>query len=88
MSFGFRAREQEWIEREGENELRRLIDVELIEVSPVTFPAYADTSIAKRSHDAMRDQVNDSQAGQTAPEERKKKKSKPSADLHYRAARR
>ena len=87
MSFGFRAREQEWIEREDENELRRLINVELVEVSPVTFPAYADTSIAKRSHDAMR-QNPDSPAGQIAPEERKKKKPKPSADLHYRAARR
>lgn len=52
MSFGFRAKEQEWIEREDEPELRRLVEVELIEVSAVTFPVYADTAIAKRSRDA------------------------------------
>lgn len=90
MSFGFRAREQEWIEREDEPELRRLVNVQLIEVSPVTFPAYADTSIAKRSHDAMRDsESTNSQAGPSAPEERKKKKPQPSVELlKLRAARR
>lgn len=88
MSFGFRAREQEWIEREGENELRRLIDVELIEVSPVTFPAYADTSIAKRSHDAMRDEGKTS-AGRTAPNEQTRNKPQPSMEvLRLQASRR
>lgn len=87
MSFGFRAREQEWIEREDETELRRLISVELIEVSPVTFPAYADTSIAKRSHDAMR-QNPESPAGPTVPTQTRNK-TKPSIEvLRLYAARR
>lgn len=86
MSFGFRAREQEWIEREGQPELRRLIDVELIEVSAVTFPAYPDTSIAKRSLELSR---TESPAGQSAPEERNEKPTKPSLQvLRLRAARR
>ena len=88
MSFGFRAREQEWIEREGENELRRLVDVELIEVSPVTFPAYADTSIAKRSHDALREEAT-TPAGRTAPQKQTRNKPQPSAEnLRLRASRR
>lgn len=88
MSFGFRAREQEWIEREDENELRRLIEVELIEVSPVTFPAYADTTIAQRSHDAMRQEAN-SPAGRTAPKGQTRNQPQPSAEvLRLRASRR
>ncbi len=85
MSFGFRAREQEWIEREGEQELRRLIDVELIEVSAVTFPAYPDTSIAKRSLELSR---TESPAGQPASEESRNQKPRPSVKvLRLRAAR-
>lgn len=85
MSFGFRAREQEWIEREGEQELRRLIDVELIEVSAVTFPAYPDTSIAKRDLESSRDE---SPAGRNASEEQRNKKPTPSLQvLRLRAAR-
>ena len=82
MSFGFRAREQEWIEKEGHPELRRLIDLELIEVSPVTFPAYSDTSIAKRSRDEIFAEKRDSSAGQP------RKKLQPSMEvLRLRAAR-
>ena len=88
MSFGFRAREQEWVEREGENELRRLIDVQLIEVSPVTFPAYADTSIAKRSHDAMRSESKPSHTGHAASGEQRKKPQPSIEALRLRAARR
>jgi len=48
MSFGFRTREDKW-NYEAEPPVRTIMDAELIEVSVVTFPAYADTSIAKRS---------------------------------------
>lgn len=84
MSFGFRAREQEWVEREGEQELRRLIDVELIEVSAVTFPAYPDTSIAKRSLELSR---TESPAGRTASEERKQDNMPSLQVLRLKAAR-
>jgi len=50
MSFAFRVRAggQEFEEREDNEIIRTLTDVELFEVSPVTFPAYPDTSIALR----------------------------------------
>ena len=49
MSFAFRVRAggQEFMEQDNEV-IRALKDVELFEVSPVTFPAYPDTSIALR----------------------------------------
>lgn len=53
MSFGFRVREDHWEERADGLIQRTLTDVELFEVSPVTFPAYPDTSAAKRGFDAF-----------------------------------
>jgi HK97 family phage prohead protease len=41
-SFGFRTRLDDW-QREGRGRLRTLIDVDLLDVSPVTYPAYEDT---------------------------------------------
>jgi hypothetical protein len=48
MSFGFRVTKQEWDET-GDIPLRTIQEVELFEVSAVTFPAYEDTEIALRS---------------------------------------
>lgn len=48
MSFGFRTINDHWEEIEGEV-VRTLIDVELFDVSPVTFPAYPQTDIAVRA---------------------------------------
>lgn len=48
MSFGFRVTKQEWDETQ-DPPLRTIREVELSEVSVVTFPAYADTEIALRS---------------------------------------
>ena len=53
-SFAFRAKEWTWVEKEGELSLRQITKVErLYDVSPVTYPAYSDTTVAKRSYDAM-----------------------------------
>jgi len=50
MSFGFVTRRDAWTAGEnGQPDVRELLDVELIEVSPVAIPAYPDTSIATRS---------------------------------------
>lgn len=50
MSFSFRATREEWVEREeGQLPLRRVLECELYEVSPVTFPAYEATEISARS---------------------------------------
>lgn len=51
-SFGFTIEEQEWIERDDELPLRRIKKLKrLYDVSPVTYPAYTDTTVAKRSLD-------------------------------------
>lgn len=56
MSFGFmvRAGGQEWSEDDEGRITRTLTDLELFEVSPVTFPAYPQTDIAARSLEQWR----------------------------------
>jgi len=46
MSFGFLVRKEAW---DKENSVRTLIEVDLIDVSPVTFPAYPQTDVKVRS---------------------------------------
>lgn len=51
MSFGFNTVEQEWTRQNKDGDLlyrRELLQVDLFEVSPVAFPAYADTSVEAR----------------------------------------
>ncbi len=48
MSIGFRVVSDKWEMRDGK-ELRTLLDVDLLEVSIVAFPAYPETSISARS---------------------------------------
>lgn len=48
-SFGFRVTKQSWDVRDDGPSVRTIEEVELFEVSPVTFPAYADAEIALRS---------------------------------------
>ncbi len=47
-SFGFRTIDDEWSTKDG-IEHRRLTKVELFDVGPVAFPAYADTEVGIRS---------------------------------------
>ena len=51
MSFAFRAISDDWQMIDGE-QIRTLIEVDISEVSVVTFPAYPDTTVAMRSLDA------------------------------------
>lgn len=52
MSFGFRVLQDRWTREDTEKPLRELLEVELFDVSPVTFPAYPETEIGVRSaHD-------------------------------------
>ena len=48
MSFGFRTLSDNWRMEDGE-QIRELIDLELFDVSPVSFPAYPQTDVAIRS---------------------------------------
>lgn len=50
MSFGFLKRADEWKTVDGVR-TRYLLDVELVDVSPVTYPAYTSTSVGTRSAD-------------------------------------
>lgn len=49
MSFGFVCTRDNWIKDAAGFPLREVLEVDLWEVSPVTFPAYPDTSCAMRS---------------------------------------
>ncbi len=48
MSFGFRTVSDKWETKDGED-FRTLIEVDIFDVSPVTYPAYVQTDVALRS---------------------------------------
>lgn len=48
-SFGFYVKSEQWDEREGELPIRTLKEVQLDDVSIVTYPAYQDTVAMARS---------------------------------------
>lgn len=55
-SFGFRVIKDSWTEDHDGMPLRTLNEIALFDVSPVTYPAYADTNsgvVSKRSLDAL-----------------------------------
>lgn len=49
MSFGFIVKKATWTEFEDEDDLRTIEDVELWEVSPVTFPFYPQTDVSVKA---------------------------------------
>ena len=50
MSFSFYVTREEWISgEEGEKDHRKVLEVTLVDVAPVTFPAYEETEINARS---------------------------------------
>jgi uncharacterized protein len=56
MSFGFRVGEDSWESREGKTvRVIKRVD-ELFDISPVTYPAYPDTSVALRSMEAWKNE--------------------------------
>jgi len=60
QSFGFTVKTDQWEEdRSTEKTTRTIIEIgELFDVSPVTFPAYPDTTVAKRSLDEFKTSEN------------------------------
>jgi HK97 family phage prohead protease len=48
MSFAFRTIADNWRTEDG-NQIRELLDVELLDVSPVAYPAYAATVVSARA---------------------------------------
>jgi HK97 family phage prohead protease len=52
-SFAFQVKQQEWRETEGGPDVRTILDVDLFDVGPVTFPAYEGASTGTRSSGAV-----------------------------------
>lgn len=48
MSFAFRTLSDAWLTQDGQ-EVRQLLDLELVDVSIVAYPAYSATSVAARA---------------------------------------
>lgn len=69
MSFAFRAVEEQWTERKGEPSLRELVDLDLYDVSPVTYPAYEGTQVGLRSAESVYQEHIRSLEAQALPEE-------------------
>jgi len=61
MSFGFFTTNDRWYE-DGDDTIRELLEIDLQEVSIVTWPAYPATDVAVRSRDAWRDSVRSAKA--------------------------
>lgn len=76
MSFGFVVNEDNWEMLQDGTEMRELLNVDLQEVSVVTFPAYQATSAGMRSLDQEDEEVKkhlekrNKQKTESAPEER------------------
>lgn len=50
MSFGFRTIDDRWEDQDKKTPIRTLLEVKLLDVSPVTFPAYPQTDVGLRSY--------------------------------------
>lgn len=56
MSFGFHTIKDSWENKPDGKQIRTLLEVRLLDVSPVTYPAYPDTSVGVRAllkHDGV-----------------------------------
>lgn len=51
MSFGFIVKKQQWSDDNNKLSLREIIDVDLFDVSVVTYPAYPQTEVGLRKID-------------------------------------
>jgi len=73
MSITFKPVKQEWSESDNKDgELRTIVDADLFEVSPVTFPQYTSTSIELRSTVEEYEEHRKSQERQGDAQEREK----------------
>lgn len=68
MSFGFRTIRDEWVTA-GEQIVRTLLEVQLYDVSPVTFPAYPQTEVNVRGWEPYVGAIQRLRAGQATPED-------------------
>ncbi len=82
-SFGFEVNEQKWTITDDPDEWdeRELTKIKLWDVSPVTFPAYDDTDVAKRQYTEQRDGLTEQAAAVIKPEKNSDDKSGEDKEL-------
>ena len=71
MSFAFRVRKETWEEKGKHEWLRTIQDVELFDISPVTFPAYPTTDVGLRSLKQFKDAAEAQARGVTSESQRR-----------------
>jgi hypothetical protein len=80
MSYAFVVQSEKWTERKGGIPLREVLDLDLYDVSPVTYPAEITTEVGLRSAESVfadHMQLLQSQKGTSdAPEEAESQKRK------------
>lgn len=83
MSIGFRTISDRW-HIEDEQEVRELVEIELRDVSVVTFPAYPDTDVAVRSHELwQQEQENRAESLKAIPYSRHGDSAKQKEDVAW-----
>ncbi len=55
VSFGFQKVIEEWDENDPDNIVRSITKAKLLEISPVAFPAYPDSTVSARSYDPYKE---------------------------------
>lgn len=71
-SFQFSIAEQRWVEKKDAPDLRQIVKLDtLYDVSPVTFPAYPDTTVSSRSMEAFQAFKREAAAGGAAGQARR-----------------
>jgi len=73
MSFAFRTLQDVWAKVGPGKWLRTLLDVELLDVSPVTWPAYPSTEVALRAQDGAAEALAGLAKAQAADEARERR---------------
>jgi uncharacterized protein len=73
MSFLFKMRKDQWAKLGPDQWLRTLLDVDLKEISPVTFPAYPSTEVGMRADVGAKDALAGLVAAKAAEEARSRR---------------
>lgn len=62
VSFGFKMVKEEWDESDPDNIVRSVTKAKLLEISPVAFPAYPDSTVSAREYDPYKEYLDQREA--------------------------